>query len=326
MTVSRPSLRIRRGRWRTRALAASPTAAERTARCSTGVRRAPKNSSAMARSCSSHCSTSSADLGAGARASNSSARRRAVRRWTGMLRRSISRLGVSMVLSISTHHHGQSEPYCPVTPSPSVRRPAQPRPASQSIFAYTLLREIGNAPDVAVAPDPPEVRFRIHQRARHPAWNHLTATPPLDVACVVLNAAVEVLDDVRRAQRTLQRPRQGRGAARSVSPRVPPGWTLRRRDGRVPETRPATPAPAPRGPRIEIPRIPQRLHSGKPGGTNRINRWSSCAWRPQALNPFPASHAPTRPAGKGPSSQQRTRPQVVSRTSWPRARIRPADG
>ena len=38
MTVSRPSLRIRRGRWRTRALAASPTAAERTARCSTGVR------------------------------------------------------------------------------------------------------------------------------------------------------------------------------------------------------------------------------------------------------------------------------------------------
>ena len=49
MTVSRPSLRIRRGRWRTRALAASPTAAERTARCSTGVRRAPKNSSAMAR-------------------------------------------------------------------------------------------------------------------------------------------------------------------------------------------------------------------------------------------------------------------------------------
>ena len=79
MTVSRPSLRIRRGRWRTRALAASPTAAERTARCSsTGVRRAPKNSSAMARSCSSHCSASSADLGAGARASNSSARRRAV--------------------------------------------------------------------------------------------------------------------------------------------------------------------------------------------------------------------------------------------------------
>ena len=33
------------------------------ARCSTGVRRAPKNSSAMARSCSSHCSASSADLG-----------------------------------------------------------------------------------------------------------------------------------------------------------------------------------------------------------------------------------------------------------------------
>ena len=49
MTVSRPSLRIRRGRWPTRALAASPTAAEPTARCSTGVRRAPKNSSAMAR-------------------------------------------------------------------------------------------------------------------------------------------------------------------------------------------------------------------------------------------------------------------------------------
>ena len=128
MTVSRPSLRIRRGRWRTRALAASPTAAEPTARCSTGVRRAPKNSSAMTRSCSSHCSASSADLGAGARASNSSARRRAVRRWTGMLPRSISRLGVSMaLLSISTHHHAQVRavmssttlPVCPKTGSTS---------------------------------------------------------------------------------------------------------------------------------------------------------------------------------------------------------------
>ena len=59
LTVSRPSLRIRRGRWRTRARAASPTAAERTARCSTGVRRAPTHSSAMARSCAS-----SADRGA----------------------------------------------------------------------------------------------------------------------------------------------------------------------------------------------------------------------------------------------------------------------
>ena len=86
MTVSRPSLRIRRGRWRTRARAASPTAAERTARCSTGVRRAPTHSSAMARSCASPCSASSADRGAGARAANSSARRRAVRRWTGRLR------------------------------------------------------------------------------------------------------------------------------------------------------------------------------------------------------------------------------------------------
>ena len=71
---------------------------------------------------------------------------------------------------------------------------------------------------VAVAPDPPKARFRLHQRARHPALNHLTATPPLDVACVALDAAVEVLDDVRRAQRTLQRPRQAEGAARSASP------------------------------------------------------------------------------------------------------------
>ena len=63
------------------------------------------------RSCSSHCSASSADLGAGARASNSSARRRAVRRWTGMAkRRSISRLGVRWRSSISTHHHGVRSP------------------------------------------------------------------------------------------------------------------------------------------------------------------------------------------------------------------------
>ena len=139
MTVSRPSLRIRRGRWRTRALAASPTAAERTARCSTGVRRAPKNSSAMTRSCSSHCSASSADLGAGARASNSSARRRAVRRWTGMLPRSISRLGCRWCsCPFQRTIMGSPSRNVPGPPSPSVRRPAQPPPASQSIFAYTL--------------------------------------------------------------------------------------------------------------------------------------------------------------------------------------------
>ena len=46
-------------------------------------------------------------------------------------------------------------------PSPSVRRPAQPPPASQSIFAYTLLREIGNAPATA-AP-------RAERRRRSPA-------------------------------------------------------------------------------------------------------------------------------------------------------------
>ena len=30
---------------------------------------------------------------------------------------------------------------------------------------------------VAVAPDPPEARFRLHQRARHSALNHLAAAP-----------------------------------------------------------------------------------------------------------------------------------------------------
>ena len=36
----------------------------------------------------------------------------------------------------------------------------------------------------------------------------MSTTPALDVARVVLDAAVQVLDDVRRPQRTLQRPRQ----------------------------------------------------------------------------------------------------------------------
>ena len=31
---------------------------------------------------------------------------------------------------------------------------------------------------VAVAPHPPEARLRLHQRARHPALNHLAAAPP----------------------------------------------------------------------------------------------------------------------------------------------------
>ena len=102
----------------------------------------------MARSCSSHCSASSADLGAGARASNSSARRRAVRRWTGMLPRSISRLGgvdglvhfnapswaVRAVMSSTTL------PVCPKTGSTS--------PSLTVHLCYTLFREIGNAPAV----------------------------------------------------------------------------------------------------------------------------------------------------------------------------------
>ena len=61
---------------------------------------------------------------------------------------------------------------------------------------------------VAVAPHPPEARLRLHQRARHPALNHLPTAPPLDPPRVTLNAAHQVLDDVRRAQSTFERPRQ----------------------------------------------------------------------------------------------------------------------
>ena len=62
---------------------------------------------------------------------------------------------------------------------------------------------------IAVAPDPPEVLLRLHQRARHPALNHLTTAPALDVArgkaesrrCTLKRVAAEVRNVVA-AQRT----------------------------------------------------------------------------------------------------------------------------
>ena len=56
------------------------------------------------------------------------------------------------------------------------------------------------------SPAPAGSAVRLHQRARHPALNHLAAAP-LDPPRVTLNAAHQVLDDVRRAQST-ERPRQ----------------------------------------------------------------------------------------------------------------------
>ena len=82
---------------------------------------------------------------------------------------------------------------------------------------------------------------------------------PFHVARIALDAAVQVLDDVRRAQRTLQRPRQtealhGQRLVQSLSDR-------RRRDGVVALQRPGQPRQHPRRAvrRIEVPRIPQRL-------------------------------------------------------------------
>ena len=98
----------------------------------------------MARSCSSHCSASSADVGAGARASNSSARRRAVRRWTGMLRRSTGcrwrSCPFQRTIMGSPSRNVQYHP-----PRLSEDRLNLPQPHSPSL-PYTLLREIGNAP------------------------------------------------------------------------------------------------------------------------------------------------------------------------------------
>ena len=112
---------------------------------------------------------------------------------------------------------------------------------------------------IAVAPDPPETRFRLHQRARHPALDHLAAAPPLDVPRVALDAAVEVLDDVRRAQRTLQRPRQTEALhGQRLLESLPDG---RRCAGVVALQRPGQPLQHSRCAvrRIKVPRIPQRL-------------------------------------------------------------------
>ena len=109
---------------------------------------------------------------------------------------------------------------------------------------------------VAVAPHPPEARLRLHQRARHPALNHLAAAPPLDPPRVTLNAAHQVLDDVRRAQRYVRAPPSDRAAAPSASHRGPPGWTPPRQGGRAPVNPPIASAPAPRGPLTRGPRHP----------------------------------------------------------------------
>ena len=70
------------------------------------------------------------------------------------------------------------------------------------------IQSVDETRHVAVAADPLKVLLRLHQRARHPALNRVAATPALHVPRVALHAAVQVLDDVRRAQSTLQRPRQ----------------------------------------------------------------------------------------------------------------------
>ena len=139
------SLRIRRGRWRARALAASPTAAERTARCSTGMRRAPKNSSAMARS-SLFALASSADLGACTLPQTFPVRRAGGQCLVaGMLRRSGSRLGVSMALlsgfqrTIAGQFPSRNVQYDP----PRLSGRGSTSPSLTVHLCLTLFREIG---------------------------------------------------------------------------------------------------------------------------------------------------------------------------------------
>ena len=78
-------------------------------------------------------------------------------------------------------------------------------------------------------------------------------------SCRTTDAAVQVLNDVRRPQRTLQRPRQTEALhGQRLVQSLPDG---RRRTGVVVLQRPGQPLEHPRRTvcRIEVPRIPQRL-------------------------------------------------------------------
>ena len=84
---------------------------------------------------------------------------------------------------------------------------------------------------ISAAAGPPKVLLRLQQGARQPVLNHVGATPALHVPCIALHAPVQVLDDVRRAQRTPQCPREAEALYRQrlVDPSrmnaAAPGWS-----------------------------------------------------------------------------------------------------
>ena len=58
---------------------------------------------------------------------------------------------------------------------------------------------------VAVATHSPEVLFSLQQCCTDPTLDHRTTPPTLDVACVVLHQAVQILDRISGSKRFLQR-------------------------------------------------------------------------------------------------------------------------
>ena len=215
MTVSRPSLRIRRGRWRTRALAASPTAAERTARCSTGVRRAPKNSSAMARS------LLFALLRFLCRPGRWSTRLKLQRPPEGspQVDGNVARIdlaaGVSMALLSISRPSGQSDRN--VSPPSTCKRPGQTSQPSKSIFAYTLLRK-SKCDQGGPAP--------------HRADTHCVAAPPASSPPLRTVRGIQV--DTRRFLRAPARGNACCCAARGMLSRFPCRRVSTRGAGRAP--------------------------------------------------------------------------------------------
>lgn len=90
-------------------------------------------------------------------------------------------------------------------------RPPKFRTLCDALGADLVGRQRATSADemtpIRMASNARESLLGFQERAPHPALDHLPAAPPLQVARVALDPAVQVLD-IRRSQRPLQRPRQ----------------------------------------------------------------------------------------------------------------------
>ena len=101
------------------------------------------------------------------------------------------------------------------------------------------------------------------------------------------------------------RARKARGAARSASRRVLPGWTPLRPGGRAPATRPAAPAPAPRDSPNRGPRHPATPCRYPRAAARADGRSRSCACALDSVAPRRESRRSSSPSGRPRNASRR---------------------